>query len=714
MAEKSNKVLPFPQRGFGEFYDPARLLRRQGAVYVFIGIFVVLAFGADIKWPSRKSYFATYTETFKNFTVLHPVMPPCLITPGGAGLENYSTPYMALLRLVYHYLIPHRLAAMRAVSVLCAALTLYFLARIVAKLFSPTVASLLIFLLATSPIYVESMRAFGYQAMSHLAAIMVIYFAVRSLEKPVAAAWAGCFSALTLSLYVTSRTAAVIPILFLAVNLRRCWKSLLIYITVFTVAAVVAGAISGLAPLSFWKFYIFPEEQAGLWPVSPAEGKIIWGDFSDNLNRNSGLLAGYLLNIGRKPFTGRDSASRIYNIVFTPFLFLGLAGLFREKRRAVLMVFIMAMLFLIVPMASKEIQPRRILMGIYPVYLLVAVGMRFIYRLIPRRNSPARAMSVAALLLVGGWDIHEFFFQVSRPRLNYPPAALRALAAFVESNWKNVPHIRYFKEIDDSIMGNPYFVPRPERDFQVANVFAEERQDFKRTLIIYSTRVGDDLMLLYTDPPLRINRDTVAWAEEKFGRLVRRGPVSGVPGLHYLEVGLGEVAPNLVFKTGEDLKIRITGGSESGPDECKASGWHTGEEYPDLLDGESSTKVTIVPATGTEPIHIELDFGATLLAPPRSISFRVPDGGGETFFRRAEIAGSSDGFAWDRLSSIVVPSRPAGGEWLNFEFANSRSQRFYRITIQPGNWADGSGPIAISGIWIFTAPKREIKVENLI
>lgn len=690
---------------------PARLLGRPAAPWFLIVLFLLLAFGADLAWSSRKSYFATYTYGFKNFTVLHPVPAGHFFTPGGGGQEIYSPIYMGLLRAAYA-LIPHRLTAMRVLSIICAAAALYFLYRMARRLLSSSAAAVFLFLLATSPIYLESMRAYGYQSLSQLAVILTVYFTLSSRRTagPAAAALTA-FS--TLALYVTARPAAAFPVLYYLLDGKNSWKRLLIYLAVF--AGLVTG--TGLAEkgsLAYpWSYFASPEEQAGLWPV--VEGRVLWTDLQQHLSRNAKLAADYLLGRGRRPFADRESSSRLFNPVYTPFLLLGLVGIWARGRKVRNTVLIMLLLFFVLPLGSREIQPRRILMSVYPLYFLIVIGMGVFWRIILRRRAmfvaPAAA---AALLAVGFWDIHEFFFRVARPRLNYPRSELQAVARYVEDNWREVPHIRYHKEIDELIMGNPRFIPRPEKVTGVANIFAEERRDPRPTLRIFSSAVGDDLIYLYTDPPLRIDRGTLEWAENRFGTLVRRGAVPGTGNLFYLRADFSRIAPNLVFKADEFMRVRIRGRVISSGGAGKSIGWTEQWSIPELFDGDPATSILIDPPGEGVPIAIDFTFGEAVDSPVRSISFRVPADKHDYFFPRADLYGGPDGEEWKFLASFSVTPTPDGGEWRNFEFENPRAWNFYRLEFPGGEPDVPGGRLALAGIWLFDRVERDLKIEEVL
>lgn len=525
---------------------PGRVFGHPLAALVLIGVFILLTVVPDLVWPSRKSYFATYTCDFKNFTVLHQVWAGSLFAPGGGGQEPYSPPYMLLLRGAYA-LVPHRLAAMRVLSVIAAAAVLYFLCRTVSVLLSPASAGLFLLLLATSPVYLESMRAFGYVSLSHLAVVLTIYFTVAS-RKPLAPAAAAAAAFTTLSLYVATRPVAVFPVLFYLLDWKQSWKRLLLYLAVLVCLVSAAGLAENRSLVYPWKYFSSPEEQAGIWPVT--DGRVDLGVLSSNLTGNLRRAAGYLLNLDRQPFADRESSSRLFNPVYTPFIFLGLAGIWFRKREGRNAILILLFLFFLLPLASREIQPRRILVSLYPLYLLIVLGFNLAYRLVIRRRPLFVGLALAVLLAVGLWDVYEFVFRVSRPRLNYSRSELKAVARFVEDNWTVVPHIRYYKEIDELIMGNPYFIPRPELVSEVANIFAEERRDPRRTLEIFSTEVGDDLIYLYTDPPRRVDPETIEWAEKTFGKLVGKGVVPGTENLYFLRADLSRAAPDLIFRAG--------------------------------------------------------------------------------------------------------------------------------------------------------------------
>ncbi len=689
--------------------SPSGLLYRRGTAAVLIGLFIILTATPDLIWASRKSYFATHTEPFKNFTVLHPVPTGSFFAPGGGGLELHSTLYMLLLRGVYS-LVPHRLAAMRILAVLAAVLTLWLNWRIVAVLFSRAAAAVCLFLLVTSPIYLESMRAFGYQSLSQLAVILTIYFAAAS-RKSWAPAAAAAAAFLVLQLYVAARPVIAFPALFYLFNLRSSWRRLLLYLAVL-VSLVTAVGLAEKRSLTYpWRYFASPEVQAGIWPV--VGGRVNWDDLKVNLARNAGLAAEYLLNLRRSPFTARESSSRLIGPFYTPFLLLGLFGIWRRGRPGRNTVLLMVILFFILPLASREIQPRRILIALYPISLLITVGMGLVYRWF-RGRGPLAWLAAGALLASGGRDIHEFLFSVSRPRLNYPRPGLQSVARFVEEKWREVSHIRYYREIDELIMGNPYFLPRPGKPVPAANIFAEETVDLGRTLRVFSGRVGEDLIYLYTDPPRRIDPATIRWAEEQFGQIVRRDQVPGTDNLYYLRVELSRLAPNLIFRADEFCRFRLQGRISSpafaGPDDRFRE---TGS-LPELFDGDAGTSVSILPPAAGRPIAIDFELGEMIDTPVRSVSFRVPEGGGERFFRRADFLGLGDDGSWEPLAEFVVSRPPEGGEWLNFEFENRRVRSRYRLEMVGGTWADETAPLVLAGIWMFDRRDRELKIEEIL
>lgn len=691
--------------------DPGRLLRLRAVPPLLILLFVLLAFGADLAWPSRKSYFATYTCDFKNFTVLHPVFAGSFFAPGGGGQEPYSVVYMALLRCIY-FLLPHRLVAMRVLSVTAAVVALFLLYRVARRIISPSAAAVLLFLLATSPIYVESMRAYGYQSLSHLAVILTVYFTLSSRRSAGTAAAAAVCAFSTLVLYVTARPAAAFPVLYYLLDGKRSWKRLLIYLAVFT--ALVAGA--GLAEkgsLAYpWRYFSSPEEQAGIWPV--AEGRINWSDLREHTSRNLELAADYLLGLGRRPFADRESSSRLFNAVYVPFFLLGLIALWTRGRPGRNTILIMLLLFFILPLGSREIQPRRILMSIYPIYLLIVLGMGLVWRLISRYRVPIGVPALAALLAVGSWDSYEFIFRVARPRLNYSRSELSAVARFVEQTWTEVFHIRYYKEIDELIMGNPYFIPRPEKLTGCANIFAEESRDPRRTLQIFSSAVGEDLIYLYTDPPLRIDPGTLRWAEAKFGDLFRQGRVQGTNNLFYLQADFSGISPNLVFKADEFMRFKVRGLILPERHNQEIAGWLERGALPELFDGDSETFVLIRPDQTGGPVAIDFGLGEMVQTPVRSVSFRVPKGRGADSFRRLTVSAGPDAIEWEEIARFNLSSHPRGGEWMNFEFDNPQPRRFYRLEFPGGSWTSETGPLAFGGIWMFDRAERNRKIETVL
>ena len=688
---------------------------RKWLLSILISYFIFIAFLADGLWINKNSYFATYTCSFKNFTILHPVPYHSWYSTGGSGQEDRSLPYMALLRFFY-LIVPDRILSLRITSVLVTALSLFFLYQFARLLFSPRIGLVFTFLLVTSPIYLEGMRAFGYQALTHLVVAVAAYLVVaagRGKKFVLKMILLGLCGALVMTLYVGGRLIIIFPILFFGLYLRKYWRRLLAFLASLLVFFILGQIIFGGPLLNFKESLYAPSEQSGIWVTN--EGKFSPTLLQTHLQDNLPRAAGYLLNLERKPFADRDSASRLFNIVYTPFLLLGFGVCLYRRKEKDAFVLLLFLLFFAVPMASKEIQPRRILFSIYPIYLLITIGLWSTYNFFARVVSTRvfrRFIGVTFLLFLiacGGYDLFEFLFKVARPAYNLPPEKLKRVAEFITAKQKEVPHIRYYKLIDNLIMGNPYFARHPKADRTVANIFGEERDNMRSSLLTFTTAVGEDMLYLYPIPASPRTRNGIKWAKKNIPTLFTDSVIPGT-GIGYAMVESGRVGANILFREGEKLRIE-TSGNFSVKRDKKGDG--AGEEslYSDLIDGRPATSWVAFPQDSAESIWLVFDFGPQNEQVARTLSFRRSREHLEWIFKEAAFFGSNDQKKWEEFPVRKSDKTP---EWIRWDIIDPVPRRYYKFEIFLDKGEEKHNPIALSDLIIFDRKNREIFVEDLI
>ena len=129
---------------------------RKWWIAVLIGLFVALAILADL-WPVKTTYFYIYSRVDGLLTMDLPLNPAMRYAAGNGIHSTESFIYVLAVKLFY-LLIPYRFFCLRAVSICSTAISLFFLFKLAALIFCRQIAFLFLFLLITSPIYLESMR----------------------------------------------------------------------------------------------------------------------------------------------------------------------------------------------------------------------------------------------------------------------------------------------------------------------------------------------------------------------------------------------------------------------------------------------------------------------------------------------------------------------------------------------------------------------------
>ncbi len=688
--------------------NPATPLRGEKSILAALLLwFVIASFLPDLLWPSRKCYFAVANESFQCFTTLHPVPWKEWHCLGGSGQEDTSLPYMALLRLVYA-VAGDRILSLRIVSVLAALLTLYLFYRTARRLFSPAPALIFLFLLVTSPIYLESMRAFGYQSLSHLAVALAVWLLVSSLSARPAAlktAALGATAVATLSLYIAVRIVVLLPVLFFLVYLRTEWRKLLLYLATFVGLVVLLEGLRGEKLFNFPYYFYNPPEPGAEWVID--EGRFSPPMLKDHICANLGAARDYLLGRDRVPFADRDPRSRIMNAFYAPFLLLGILVCLRRRGRGSALILILLLLYFVAPLASSALHPRRILLALYPLNLLIALGLSLCYVRL-RRVLPSLSLALC-IAVIGLADLHEYLFSVASPVLAFTREQLQKVSAVLTPLRRSVDWIRFHKAINEVTLGNPYFAPKPTSAARSAQMFGEETIDPRWNLTLFMPE-GLNLLYLYTVPASPQVADALDFARGKLKGLASEIAVAGTE-LRGILVRWNTVAPNLLSRPGT---ARIASSPNLSVVNRPLRPYQNEHLHYGLVDLNPATSWEIVLDRGRGPGWVMFDHGEGMSSIARSISIRPALGKREGFFRSADLMGSSDGVGWEHLDRMEPGGPPPSGGWINWSFRNDRPWRCYRLFIRPGNWSSETEVISLGDLMLFDAAPRAFQIETLL
>jgi len=487
-----------------------------------ISLFVILSVIADLSWPLKNTY-AFFDIGSRSFNMLNQITPDMRYSGGGSGMLSSSLIWTIALKLFYS-IIPSRMLCLRVMSLFFSCLSLVLLFRVSIYLFSRIVAFIFLFLLVTSPIYVESMRAFGWNSLSCLVVVTCLYLLAFSLNnkkvvlKTVLLAF---FSILTLSLYLIGRLIIFLPIIFSLIYIKTGWRRLFLYLFLLTGFILIIDFSFKSRSFNPKEFLSCSIKDVGFEFTGPAYEWLGTRDAEDpeeikkyelgqwnrieslkhNLWDNIQYALGYFAGFNRVHFSDKDWHSRLFNIVYTPFLLLGIAICLIRRNRSTILLLLLFGLFFLMPLFSSRIEPRRLLFSLVPIYLLIALGIRFVYLLLLNSRSLTsywrrfKYLLLALLILLGSYDICEFLFEVSKPSFNYSRSRLKKMADEIIALGEDSDTIKYNWISIDLIWGNPYLVKHPgSLDLKWMGPY--ERTGFRESLEEAEKR-GERLLYLY-------------------------------------------------------------------------------------------------------------------------------------------------------------------------------------------------------------------------
>jgi len=669
-----------------------------------ICFFIALSLGTDLLWSSRKCYFAANTY-WKCFTTITPITYDMRYSPGHGGEEIMSLSYLSSVRLFYS-IIPDRLLSLRVLSVVVSSITLFFLYRFAAIMFCRPVGFIFIFLLITTPISVESLRAFGYMPLTRLFISIICYLVAVSLnnKKIIGKTALLAFFCLPLfSLYLMGRMIVVAVILFFGIYFWKHWKKLTLFLLFLAGFIVIMDSIPGEGDFSAIRFF------------GDFSGSAIRPDLSYNMaalldcmERNFVIAWEYLVGINRESFSDRNMNSRLFNSVYTPFLLLGFGICLWKRRPSNIFLLLLWILLFIVPVASVYMEPRRIILGLDSIYLMIALGLWssfvLLWRIFSRRRYriTLTCISLAILALVGARDIYELVYIVAKPEYDLSEERLKKVAEFVTDKVDEVDWITYHKRLESVVLGNPYLIPQPAEDdpynFCAGEGYHNNR--LKRYLLDgFLKRHSSLLLLSHARHPAYGSAD-IEWLEMNLPDLVKESAVPGTEIRYLLLEKQKDIPPNLLIP--EDITFTSPAGLTIRHWDPDANTWNIVDDSPD--------DKTLPPDFRGVPGWLIIDFGEGNDEIVRVLAARPTADQPELFFRRAALLGSPDRKTWDPVASIVREDLPESDEWLKWVFENDRAYRFYAFIVYDG-YSGSKDRVLMTDLVLFENDDRQIWMD---
>lgn len=476
------------------------LFSQKRILFGLICLSVFLSLLADC-WPCKKHYFFSQDSVTKIFDNLADLKPGMRYSRGHGGESHESLAYLSLIKIV-HRIIPSRIFCLRISSLLASLAALLLLYRIALELFSRWIALLFLFLLSTSPVYLESMRTLSFIPLSNLVVAAALYFIVSGLNNRrvflKTLLLAGCCF-LTMSLYVIGRLVALFAIVYFGLYLRRDWRKLMIFLLLLVGPLLLLDLALGDK-----RFNLKDAVEVGPEWLKMEPGRVE-GTLKNRVRSNFILARDSLLQRERRPFEDEDHRSRLFNLFYTPFFLIGILLCLVRLKRSNLFLLLWFALFFTVPLGSSWWGVRRIVFALPPIYLSIALGLEFVFRLLQRSFSSAACrnsltgVSLALLAVIGGWDIHEFLFLVAKPTYNYSRGQLQSVAFSVMEEGRGNSFIWCVKPSRDLILGNPYFIDGVtdlKFSFRVRSTC-----DSLRTVVNCVLRRGGSELFIYNTAP---------------------------------------------------------------------------------------------------------------------------------------------------------------------------------------------------------------------
>ncbi|MEA1928380.1 MAG: discoidin domain-containing protein, partial [Candidatus Auribacterota bacterium] len=664
--------------------------------WVFAGLILLFIFSslmADL-WPARNVYFLIFHKADGLLTMELPIAAAMRYSAGHTENSCDSLPYMLLLKFI-HVFIPGRLMVLRLASILSGLVSLVCLYRMSKALFGRIIASIFIFLLVTSPVFLEGMRSFGFIPFTGALAAISIYLLFSTLDRKRVIArvilLSGC-SFLLLSGYALGRIAIVFPLVMYGLLWKRNWRKLIIYVVVLVVLIMVFDLAFGDIRFDIKDWFTVGTE----WMMNRS-GQPVYVKNFDWIVNNAEALSDYLLfhrnrTYFREPvFDDEVTQSCIFNPVYAPFFMAGLIICLVRRRRNHVYVLLWCGIFILSMLPTSELAMRRFIFALPPLYLILAVGLGGSYQLLSRlvRRCPIRkillTIPILFLLATGGYDLHEFFFKVSRPACDYTSLQLEKVAEYIEKHGAGVSSIIIDGHPDflSLTWGNPFFDPRVVRAETARKIIYEFQAGITLREQIDRAR-NEGIGALYLYPFFRdLPSQHELIAELK--KLAKDPPpgvtVSRVPGVEMWGVIVESQGYRIPAAANRSYRYALPK-NEQGVAVSSEYSWDNSHRH--LLDRRPETYWKVAPPEVGKSVWVLFDLGRGGERAIRSLRARPRADRPEEFFHHASLRGSKDGLDWENVSRIIQSDSPQTGDWIRWDFDNETAYRFYRLEIEDG------------------------------
>lgn len=688
---------------------------------LLILLFVVLALAAD-RTPAKKILFSTETKAVWTFFRFDSVDLRNPLPDAVVAYPWQSIPYMLLLRTV-HSVVPDRLQASRLASVLAAAAGLVFIYLIARMLTSRWAAAAALFFLVTGSAYVETARAFGYVSFSHAASLLAVLLAVTAEVRGGRWLWVSLSAAasyLLLHVYAPMRVTAIplIGLIYLTSGRDR-WRKLLLFAGVFLSLVVGIGMFQRGGPGLILRIFQF-----GRWNeyIGDETTPFIAAQLVKHLREHTPVVLGYLFNLKRVVFTTQWTPgaeySRLFHSAYIPFWIIGLIVCLIRRRRGDAIVLLMLFALVLSRMVSHGIWPRRFVDVLYPLALLVGVGVTAVFswmmRFLPgsfRRILPPVLLG-GFLLSVGFSEVRHFLSVVSRPPREVSAATLSGIGDFLFGRLEEDHLVTFPYYCHPYVTGNRYLVNRLREEQIVRSVnltgppgSAPSLSEMLTRYMAASILTGKTLTFIHCTPIAEDFREGMDWASQHFPGSVT---VSGIADGDFEVLTFTppvDASPNLIAS--EKPAIRLSGGPEPAPrpfpkKQINFDYWR-----------RASFDVEIRPDQKGGATWMIIDFGEGNLRVPRAL-LAAPPGDNitvrpELFIRQAVISASVDDRNWEVLGRVRgdrVTHHP--GRSYRWPLAGDRPFRYYRLEFfdDAGRPADS---VRLLNLWLLESENRHLE-----
>ncbi len=688
---------------------------------LLILLFVVLALAAD-RTPAKKILFSTETKAVWTFFRFDSVDLRSPLPDAVVAYPWQSIPYMLLLRTV-HSLVPDRLAASRLTSIISASAGLVLIYLIARMLTSRLAAIAALFFLVTGSAYVETARAFGYVSFSHAAALLAVFFAVTAEVRGGRWLWVSLSAAssyLLLHVYAPMRITAIplIGLIYLTSGRDR-WRRLLLFTGVFLVLVVGVGLLQRGGPGLILRIFQF-----GRWDeyIGDETRPFIASQLVKHLREHIPVVLGYLFNLKRVVFTTQWTPgaeySRLYHSAYIPFWVIGLAVCLFRRRRGDVIVLMMLGTLILSRMASHGIWPRRIVDILYPLALLVGIGVTAAYSWLAR-FSAGRTRGVLAPVLIGGYllaaglgEVRHFLLEISPPPRAVSAETLSEIGDFLAARLERNHMVTFPYYCHPYVTGNRYLVNRLQEEQIVRSVnltgpegIAPSLSEMLTRYMAASILTGKPLTFIHCTPIAEDFREGIDWARRNFPGAVTVFEIAGGDFEVLTFAPPPGLSPNLIAS--ERPGIRLSGGPEPRPrpfpkEQINFDYWR-----------RASFDVEIRPDRAGGATWMVLDFGEGNRRVPRAL-LAAPPGDNITvrpalFLRQAVISASSDGREWEvlgRMGGDRVDHRP--GRSYRWPVPGDRPFRYYCLEFfdDEGKPAES---VRLVNLWLLESENRHLE-----